>query len=143
MALETSARFDGRVQNYLRYRPRYPRQIIPFLHRKIGLSRDWRVADIGSGAGFLAERFVDLGCEVVGVEPNAAMRAAGDQYLHGRENFRSVNATAGSTGFPEASFDLVTAGQAFHWFEPARADREFRRLLRPRLDHSRMEFAAR
>ena len=111
MALESSARFDGRVQNYLRYRTRYPRQINPFLHRKIGLSRDWRVADIGSGAGFLAERFVDLGCEVVGVEPNAAMRAAGDQYLHGRENFRSVNATAESTGFPEASFDLVTARQ--------------------------------
>ncbi len=113
MALETSARFDGRVQNYLRYRPRYPRQIIPFLHRKIGLSRDWRVADIGSGAGFLAERFVDLGCEVVGAEPNAAMRAAGDQYLHGRENFRSVDPTAESTGLPEASFDLVTAGQGW------------------------------
>ena len=111
MALESSARFDGRVQNYLRYRTRYPRQINPFLHRKIGLSRDWRVADIGSGTGFLAKRFVDLGCEVVGIEPNAAMRAAGDQYLHGRENFRSVDPTAESTGLPEASFDLVTARQ--------------------------------
>ena len=37
------------------------------------------------------------------------MRAAGDQYLHGRENFRSVDPTAESTGLPEASFDLVTA----------------------------------
>ena len=131
MVLETCARFDGRVQNYLRYRPRYPRQIIPFLHRKIGLSPDWQVADIGSGAGFLAKRFVDLGCEVVGIEPNAARRAAGDQYLHGRENFRSADATAESTGLSEASIDLVTAGQAFHWFDPACAGREFRRLLRP------------
>ena len=126
----SSARFDGRVDNYLKYRPRYPQGIIPFLKREIGLAEDWLVADIGSGAGFLAERFVDFGCDVTGVEPNATMRLAGDDYLCG-SNFCSVDGTAESTDLAGASFDLVTAGQAFHWFEPIRARREFKRILRP------------
>ncbi len=130
-ALGSSARFDGRVDNYLKYRPRYPQGIIPFLKREIGLAEDWLVADIGSGTGFLAERFVEFGCDVTGVEPNAAMRLAGDDYLCGRHNFRSVDGTAESTGLAGASFDLVTAGQAFHWFEPIRARKEFKRVLRP------------
>ena len=127
---DSSARFNVRVENYLRYRPRYPREIIPFLKREIGLDSSWRVADIGSGTGFLAERFVELGCEVVGVEPNGAMREAGDSYLCGRGNFRSVRGTAESTGLPGASIDLVTAGQSFHWFDPVRARNEFIRILR-------------
>ena len=126
----SSARFNGRVENYLKYRPRYPGEIIPFLQREIGLDCSWRVADIGSGTGFLAERFVELGCEVVGVEPNRAMREAGDRYLCGRGNFCGVDGTAESTGLPGEAFDLVTAGQAFHWFEPVRAREEFRRILR-------------
>ena len=127
---DSSVRFNGRVENYLRYRPRYPREIIPFLQREIGLDSGWQVADIGSGTGFLAERFVEIGCEVTGVEPNGAMRDAGDRYLSGRGSFRSVDGTAESTGLPWASFDLATAGQAFHWFEPVRTREEFRRILR-------------
>ena len=128
---DSSVRFNGRAENYLRYRPGYPQAIIPFLQREIGLASDWRVADVGSGTGFLAEPFVELGCDVTGVEPNAAMREAGDRYLRGRRNFRSVDGTAESSGLPGESFDLVTAGQAFHWFEPARAREEFKRILRP------------
>ncbi len=126
---DSNARFSGRVENYLRYRPHYPREIIPFLQREISLESSWRVADIGSGTGFLAEQFVELGCEVVGVEPNRAMREAGDRCLCGKGNFRGVDGTAESTGLPRASFDLVTAGQAFHWFEPVRARNEFIRIL--------------
>ena len=38
-ALGSSARFDGRVDNYLKYRPRYPQSIIPFLQSEIGSPR--------------------------------------------------------------------------------------------------------
>jgi len=127
---DSSVRFNDRAENYLRYRPRYPQAIMPFLQREVGLASDWRVADIGSGTGFLAERFVRLGCDVTGVEPNAAMRAAGEKYLRGHCNFRCVDGTAESSGLAEAAFDLVTAGQAFHWFEPARTREEFKRILR-------------
>lgn len=80
--LDSSARFDGRFESYLRYRPRYPQKIITFLQKQIGLTGSWRVADVGSGTDFLAERFVELGCEVTGVEPNSTMREAGDKYLY-------------------------------------------------------------
>lgn len=82
--LDSSTRFDGLVESYLRYRPRYPQEIIPFLQKQIGLTCSWRVADVGSETGFLAERFVELGCDVTGVEPNSAMREAGDKYLDGQ-----------------------------------------------------------
>lgn len=126
----STARFTARAKNYLKYRPGYPRAVIPLLQKEIGLTREWQVADIGSGTGFLAELFVDLGCAVVGVEPNQAMRQAGDFNLAGRGNFRSLNASAEATCLPDSSFDLVTAGQAFHWFEPGPARKEFIRILR-------------
>lgn len=131
MARDSVRRFDDRVENYVKYRPRYPREILPFLEEAIGLSPAWQVADIGAGTGFLAERFVEFGCDVVGVEPNDAMRAAGDVHLSGFANFRSAPGRAEATGLPDGSVDLVTAGQAFHWFDPTAARQEFARILRP------------
>jgi len=41
-----------------------------------------------------------------------------------------VEGFAESTGLPDASFDVVTAGQCWHWFERSRAAAEALRLLR-------------
>ena len=89
------------------------------------------MADIGSGTGFLTKLFLDRGCSVRGVEPNAEMRRAGDAFLSGYPNFQSLDGTAEHTGLPDASVDLVAAGQAFHWFDHNAARAEFRRILRP------------
>jgi SAM-dependent methyltransferase len=123
--------FSGRVENYVRYRPSYPPEIIDLLARECGLAKDWTIADIGSGPGNLARLFLQYGTRVYGVEPNQEMRAAGEQLLGAFPGFTSVAATAEATGLPEASVDLVTAGQAFHWFDSQRAGSEFRRILRP------------
>ena len=92
---------------------------------------DWRVADIGSGTGLLAQLFLDYGCEVWGVEPNAEMRAVGARELHGITRFHCVDGRAEATGLPGKAFDLVTAGQAFHWFDLPATRAEFRRILKP------------
>jgi ubiquinone/menaquinone biosynthesis C-methylase UbiE len=68
---------------------------------------------------------------VLAVEPNAAMRNAAEQRLSNLPGFVSVDATAESTGLPDASIDLVLAAQAFHWFDQPSAKREFGRILRP------------
>jgi hypothetical protein len=60
------------------------------------------------------------------------MRAAAEARLGTHPRFRSVNGTAESTTLPAASMDLVTAGQAFHWFDPVVTREEFRRILRRR-----------
>src|SRR6185437_14772718 len=123
-------RFSGRAEAYLRGRPRYPQNLIPFLSEKLGLTPAHVVADVGSGTGFLTEPFLANGNVVYAIEPNAAMRGAAESWLGNYSNFRSINATAEVTTLADRSVDFITAGQAFHWFEPTSTRREFIRILR-------------
>jgi len=129
--LDPTRRFANRVQNYLRYRPRYPSAIIPLLESECGLRRESVIADLGSGTGFLTELFLKNDNRVIGVEPNAEMRLAGEELLASYSRFSSVNALAEATTLSDQSIDFVVAGQAFHWFDRERARPEFRRILKP------------
>jgi len=131
MTPDPTTRFTAKAEDYLRYRPSYPRGVMPLLERECGLTPAARVADIGSGTGIFSRLLLDYGCEVYGVEPNAAMRQAGERLLAGERRFHSVDGRAEATSLPSAAFDFVTAGQAFHWFEPQAARREFQRILKP------------
>lgn len=127
----STERFSDRVDDYVRYRPRYPVAVLDILRQETGLTSASTIADIGSGTGFSAELFLSNGNEVFGVEPNPAMRAAAEQLLAKESRFVSVEGTAETTNLPGASFDYVTAGQAFHWFDVDGSKREFHRILRP------------
>lgn len=129
--LDPTRRFSNRVENYLKYRPSYPPEIIPLLESECGLTADSSIADLGSGTGFLTELFLKHGNPCFGVEPNPEMRAAGEKVLARHPKFRSVDGTAESTGLPDHSVDLVSAGQAFHWFNREHARPEFVRILKP------------
>jgi SAM-dependent methyltransferase len=124
-------RFTGRVDDYVRARPSYPAAVVADLANAGRLSPGAVVADIGSGTGISTELFLAAGYEVIGVEPNAAMRAAAEESLSGYSRFRSQPGSAEATGLAAASIDLVVAAQAFHWFDVARTRPEFRRILRP------------
>ena len=131
MQPDATTRFTPRVDNYRHYRPGYPRGILALLERECGLTPRAAVADVGCGTGLLAQLFLGYGCEVWGVEPNAGMRAAAEELFAGEGGFHSVNGRAESTTLPDASFDFVTAGQAFHWFDAAAARPEFQRIVKP------------
>jgi SAM-dependent methyltransferase len=124
-------RFSDRVDDYVRSRPGYPPALVDVLRMHAGLRSGARVADVGSGTGLLAQPLLDAGATVIGVEPNAEMRDAGDRLLAHHAAFRSVAGSAEATTLPDASVDLVTAAQAFHWFDPPRAHAEFARILVP------------
>jgi SAM-dependent methyltransferase len=128
---DSTQRFTDRVTYYVRARPRYPAALLRFFQDELGLTPAHAVADIGSGTGFLTELFVRNGNLTYAVEPNDAMRAAAEQALGRHPNFRSVAATAEATTLADASVNFVTAGQAFHWFDPPRARGEFKRILAP------------
>jgi SAM-dependent methyltransferase len=127
---DPATRFSSRVDNYLRYRPRYPADIVPLLQQECNLRRDSVIADLGSGTGMLSELFLENGNPLFGVEPNPEMRAAGERLLQKYPNFTSISGRAEATTLPKQSVDFVTAGQAFHWFDPREARDEFARILR-------------
>jgi ubiquinone/menaquinone biosynthesis C-methylase UbiE len=128
---DPTRRFSSRVENYVKYRPHYPAAVLEWIVQRTGLEPGWTVADVGSGTGILARLFLNHGNAVVGVEPNADMRAAGDIYLGDFARFNTVDGLAEHTGLPDGSVDLVVVGQAFHWFNPEDTAREFRRILVP------------
>lgn len=122
-------RFSSRVENYVQFRPSYPQALLADLESLDALTPDSVVVDVGAGTGLLTKLFLDHGNRVLGVEPNAPMRAAGQAFLKDYPRFTSIDGTAEHTTLPASSFDLVVAGQAFHWFDASRARDEFRRIL--------------
>lgn len=126
-----SERFSDRVDAYVRSRPSYPPALIQLLRSECGLQPTSVVADIGSGTGIFTRLLLDTGCLVFGVEPNAPMRKAAEQRLHAFTRFRSIDGSAENTGLERESLDLITATQAFHWFDREAAKQEFGRILKP------------
>jgi SAM-dependent methyltransferase len=123
-------RFSDRVADYVRYRPSYPSALLDLLRAECSLRPGHVIADIGSGTGFLSELFLKNGNRVYGIEPNEAMRRAGEEYLASYDGFSSIEGSAEATTLDDSSIDFVTAGQSFHWFEPDSARREFVRILK-------------
>ncbi|HMZ79688.1 MAG TPA: class I SAM-dependent methyltransferase [Acidobacteriota bacterium] len=123
-------RFSTRVENYVKYRPSYPKAILTMLEQECGLTADSVIADIGSGTGFSAVLFLDHGNQVYGIEPNLEMRTAGEAYLARYPKFVSLDARSEATTLPDHSLDFVVCGQSFHWFDRQKTQAEFQRILK-------------
>ena len=131
MSPPPTARFSDRVEDYVRFRPGYPPQVLELLRAECGLRPSHVIADIASGPGAFTRLLLENGNRVYAVEPNAEMREAGDRLLQCFSRLVSVAGTAEATTLPSASVDFVTAAQAAHWFERSRSRAEFIRILRP------------
>ena len=129
--LDPTRRFSSRVENYVRYRPGYPPEVIELLKTECGLISATVIADIASGTGIFTRMLLENGNRVFGVEPNPDMRKAGEKFLEACPNFVSVAGTAEATTLADHSVDLITAAQAAHWFDREKARREFVRICRP------------
>ena len=123
-------RFSNRVENYVKYRPTYPKEVLELFTNEMGLRPDSVIADVGSGTGISTRVFLENGNTVFGIEPNAAMRRAAEEFLREFEHFHSIDATAEATSLPNGFVDFIVAAQAFHWFDPAGTRGEFKRILR-------------
>ena len=123
--------FSDKVADYLASRPDYPAPLFAQLRERCHLFPGAVVADIGAGTGLLTQGLLAAGYNVVAVEPNLAMRFAADSILGPHAGYRSVAGTAEAIPLASSSVDLITAAQAFHWFEVERAKAECLRVLRP------------
>ncbi len=128
--MKSTERFSDKVENYIKYRPGYPDELIDFLKRDIALTGTETIADIGSGTGKLSELLLKSGFDVIGVEPNEPMRLACEQLIGDDSNFQSIDGTAENTTLNENSVDVVVAAQSFHWFDIKQCLPEFNRILK-------------
>lgn len=122
--------FSQLAEDYARYRPSYPQGVLDELVRGCGLTPDWVIGDIGSGTGNPAKLFLENGNKVFGVEPNREMRKFCERFLAEYPNFHILDGAAEDIPVESGSVDLITVGQAFHWFNVDSALTEFRRIIR-------------
>jgi len=130
-AANATTRFSSRVDDYVKYRPAYPVEIIDLLAEHCRLTPESPVADIGSGTGILTKMFLENGNTVVGVEPNKDMRQAAERQLIEYAQFGSLDGSAEATNLPPQSVAFIIAAQAFHWFDREKTRAEWLRVLKP------------
>lgn len=130
-AKKNTERFSDRVENYVKYRPAYPKECIDYLYAGMGFSEETVIADIGSGTGILTAQLLEKGVSVTGVEPNPDMRRSAEALLPGFPKFVSKDGTAEDTKLPDQSVDCIVCAQAFHWFDKEACQKEFQRILKP------------
>src|SRR5271167_896045 len=97
MSKAPTARFSDRVENYVRYRPGYPSEVLDLLRDECGLRPNQVVADIASGTGLFTRLLLENGNLVFAVEPNADMREMGAHQLESYPRLVSIAGTAEET----------------------------------------------
>jgi SAM-dependent methyltransferase len=120
----------GFADRYDRYRPRPPKDLVDLLLPLADTTPPLRVVDLGSGTGLSTRIWAEWADEVIGVEPNDAMRSLAER-LTGPTNVRYVAESAFATGVPDGSAAVITASQSLQWMEPELVFPEIERLLRP------------
>ena len=121
----TTDHFSSIAEQYARFRPTYPAALFDFL---AGLGNRSAVWDCGCGNGqatlALAGRFRQVWASDISLEQvNRAPAVDSVEWFCGR---------AEQSPLPDQSVELITVGQAWHWFDAARFEQEAARILRPR-----------
>ncbi len=132
---DSKSKFTGRADAYAKYRPSYPDEFISYLFDKTN-EGNITIADIGAGTGILTRRILEheqavAGIRVYAVEPNPEMRMKCALYCNDYPGCTVIDGSAEDTKLPEGCANLVTAAQAFHWFDKLKARDEFRRIVKP------------
>lgn len=122
-------KFSGKSAAYAKARPGYPPALFEHLRERGVLTAGTVAADIGSGTGKFTRSLAEFAEKVYAVEPNADMRRAAEANFADCGNIISIDGNAERTTLPGGSVGLVTAAQAFHWFDRAAFKAECRRIL--------------
>lgn len=124
-------RFSGFAELYDIHRPKPPAVIVDLL-TQIAAKQHPVVVDLGSGTGLSTILWADAAAKVVGVEPNADMRARAERRAtdSGASTIKFIEGLSTATGLPDRFADIVTCSQSLHWMEPDGTFAEVARILR-------------
>jgi SAM-dependent methyltransferase len=117
--------FGAAATAYAEHRPDYARAAVRWA---LEPAPGPRVLDLGAGTGKLSATLVELGTDVVAVEPDPAMLT---ELRRALPAVRALPGSAESIPLPDSSVDAVLAGNALHWFDPVVAGAEIARVLAP------------
>ena len=129
---QRSRSFDAWASEYERYRPGYPDALFEHIAQRLELPELAQVADLGAGTGKAARAMARRGWRVTAVEPGGPM--LDELRAQAAREGLVLEARVGSaeaTGLADASVDLATAAQSFHWFDKEAAVPEMARIVRP------------
>ncbi|GAB2559648.1 class I SAM-dependent methyltransferase [Rhodanobacter koreensis] len=123
--------FGRTASDYARHRAGFPEAFFERLFADGTVQKGNQVLDLGTGTGTVARGLAVRGCEVTGLDHSAPLlaeaaeldRAAGVQV-------KQVRARVENAEFPPASFDVITAGQCWHWFDRPRTAAQSRGWLK-------------
>ncbi len=118
--------FGAAAAAYAEHRPDYPAAAVRWA---LESAPGRRVLDLGAGTGKLTAALVELGVDVIAVEPDPAMLAELHRSLPA---VRALPGRAEALPVPDASVDAVLAGNSMHWFDMNVAGPELARVLAPR-----------
>jgi len=131
MEADPTKRFSDRVDNYVKYRPTYPPEVLAYLKEQCNLTGNSVIADVGAGTGIFTKLLLEEGYEVFAIEPNQPMLDSAIKQLSACKNFNFINSGAECTELPNESVDLIVCAQSFHWFSNDNTRVEFSHILKP------------
>lgn len=125
--------FGLTAEDYVKHRAGFPDSFFDRVFDNGLIQENASLVDLGTGTGTLACGFAQRGCNVIGLDISAPMlEQARDLSEQAGLNIEFRFAKAEDTGLPDDSFDMVSAGQCWHWFDRSAAALEVRRILKPR-----------
>ncbi|KAI9716760.1 MAG: hypothetical protein M1828_007567 [Chrysothrix sp. TS-e1954] len=138
---ENTGRFTGRTEAYAKHRPSFPSSVPTEIFTHLTADSGATILDVGSGTAIVSDLILQnlkqagkTSIKVIGLEPNAEMRAAGDDYMKAAgasgDEFRSISATGEHTELPDKSVDVVTMASTFHWLDGPKTRAECLRILK-------------
>jgi len=125
--VDPKQRFSITVEDYHRYRPSYPVELVDWILELAHVASGANVLDLGCGTGITTRLFSARGLHVVGLDPNGEMLAKAAALSRGRW----VRGAAEALGLRTGSIALAISGQAFHWFDVPSTCAELARVVRP------------
>lgn len=121
--------FNAAAAQYAANRPSYPPALLDTVEELAGRPlAGARVGDVGAGTGIATALLHERGAQVLAVEPGEGMAA---QFRHHHPGIPIVRGNGNALPLADASADLLTYAQSWHWTDPARSVPEALRVLRP------------
>ncbi len=127
-----TADFGRTATDYGKHRAGFPPAFFDRLAAMGVIRPDMFTLDLGTGTGTIARGLAERGCNSIGLDRSAPLMAEAARLdREAGVTVRYVEAAAEATGLPDHAFDVVIAGQCWHWFDRPRATVEALRLLKP------------